>query len=467
MRMTSGRALGGALCLMIGCTSGGKGTDTDTDAGEPPIIVVGAGLAGLTAARILASQDFPVVVLEARNRVGGRAFSSDVGGARVDLGVDLVHGINPLNPVFAFANAAGIALEEPEPGPVAAWEEETLWLPPAVFLPVLLAGGDFAAEYQEIAAGLPANASVGDALEAWLDLRELEGDARRRTRFFARTYLEETYIGAIDELNAVDTFARVSFNGANARPVDGFSTIARFLAKDLDVRTGEVVTDIQYDADGVSVTSTSGTLQGTHVIVTVPLGVLQAEAISFEPALPSAKTEAIGRLGMGAYEKVILTFDEAFWLEKGESIFHLPLNRSPYPHFVDLSVETGVPQLAMLVSGEPARFVTNSGEQAVLTEAMGILRALFDEVTVPDPVAWTVTDWTHDPFALGAASYVPVGATGADMTTIAEPVGERLFFAGEHTLPSFYGTAHGAMLSGIREADRFLTEPLDAIPVDL
>ena len=97
---------------------------------------------------------------------------------------------------------------------------------------------------------------------------------------------------------------------------------------------------------------------------------------------------------------------------------------------------------------------------------MVIVRNMFGGAT-PDPIASRITDWTHDPYALGSSSFIPVGASGADMETIAQPVGERLFFAGEHTSPAFYGTTHGAMVSGIREASRFLTEPLEEIPVDL
>jgi polyamine oxidase len=452
-------------CAAMACTSG-KGTDTDTDQGEPPVIVVGAGLAGLTAARLLAADGVPVVVLEARNRVGGRAFSTDLGGARVDLGVEYIEGVNPLNPVFAFADAAGIALRERPTGAVAAWEEGLEWLPPGVFAPVLLASNDFAAQYVDIVAQLEPDASIDDAMEAWLDFRELEGDARRRTRFFARTFIEETFVGPIDDLAVEESFARLRYNGDAARMVGGFSSITRALAKDLDVRTGEVVTEIAHDADGVTVTSTSGALRGTHVIVTVPLGVLKSGAVSFDPPLPAEKTAAIGRLGMGSFEKLVLTFAEDFWSEQGVVLYHLRLNRSPYPHFVDLTATTGVPQLAVWVSGEPARFATNAGQEAVVGDVMGVLRDLFGS-GVPDPVDARLTDWTHDPFALGSSSYVAVGATAADFTAIAEPVGERLLFAGEHTLASFYGTAHGAMLSGIREADRLLEAPIDAIPVDL
>jgi monoamine oxidase len=450
-----------------GCTNGPTPVPVDTEVeAEPGIIVVGAGLAGLTAARILASEGETVTILEARNRVGGRAFSSTVGDARVDLGADWVRGLNPLNPVFAFADAAGLSLTPKVDGTTVAWEEGAGWLTPAVFLPVSLAGVDSEAEMPEILEALGEEVSIDDALEYWLDLRNLTDDPRRRTRFFARTFMEEQFSAPISSLSVADCIERLAFNGVDARPTEGWSTFARTLARDLDVRTGEVVDGIVVSEDGVSVSSTSGELAGTHVIVTVPLGVLKAQTITFEPGLPEEKLSAIERLSMGSLEKVILTFSDTFWLDQGAEIYHLQLNRTPYPHLIDLSRYTGSPQLAVMVSGEPARFVTNSGEDEVVIAAMTVVRDMFG-ADVPDPIDTRVTDWTHDPYSLGSSSYVPVGGSAADMAVIGEPVGDRLFFAGEHTSPSFWGSAHGAMITGIREASRFLDEPLDAVPVDL
>ena len=201
--------------------------------------------------------------------------------------------------------------------------------------------------------------------------------------------------------------------------------------------------------------------EGSHVVVTVPLGVLKRGAPRFSPALPPDRLAAIERLGFGRYEKVALRFDEPFWRAAGLS--HLMLfPRDPEestvwvfdldafgagPALVVFSLpQRGRPRCSTRPPDEPPDWVLG-----LLAEAIG--------GPCPAPTAVAVTSWATDPYTGGAYTHIPPGAGPADVDLLGEPVGGRLLFAGEHTQSARMAYADGAMTSGIREAKRLLGEP--------
>jgi monoamine oxidase len=190
--------------------------------------------------------------------------------------------------------------------------------------------------------------------------------------------------------------------------------------------------------------------------VTVPLGVLKAGGIAFDPPLPAPKQAAIERLDMGNLEKVVLRFDEPFWLERGAAPTFLYIAETPgeFPGFTDWTDAAGAPTLVCLYGGRSAREVLDKWpDDEIAARAMQALREIFG-ADVPDPVATHVTRWRDDPWTLGSYSYLPVGASADDLRELGEPVEERLLFAGEATEPLLYATVHGALVSGLREARR-------------
>ena len=190
-------------------------------------------------------------------------------------------------------------------------------------------------------------------------------------------------------------------------------------------------------------------------IVTVPLGVLKAGALAFDPPLPPWKAAAVERLGFGDLNKVVLQFEAPFW-DESLDYFGCPRPggagaRGRCFCFWNLGRFAGAPLLAALVSGAAARDAETASDADLVAAALDALRAAYgDRVTAP--VAAHATRWASDPYARGSYSYVAVGASGDDYDKLALPVGGRVLFAGEHTTKEHPDTVGGAILTGVREA---------------
>ena len=151
------------------------------------------------------------------------------------------------------------------------------------------------------------------------------------------------------------------------------------LASGLDVHLGTTVEAIHYGDDGVEVVTDKGTLQGSHVIVTVPLGVLKAQTIAFNPPLPAWKMTAIENMGMGVVEKVILKFEKAFWRsspKKPRSLFYISDEIGDFPAFIDATDSAETPMLVAFLSGDQARQL-NQDPDPFVERAGEILQTVF------------------------------------------------------------------------------------------
>lgn len=445
-----------ALVLLVaaGCRSAPRG--------EESVLVIGAGVAGLSAARALHDAGRSVIVLEARDRIGGRTATSEVGGAPVDLGAMYVHGTVD-SPLAAFCAAEGIELVPDEFGANPIFDAARGAPLTGGVIKLGMASRSFEARLDDLAAALPREASVADAIEAFLEAGELNDEQARYASFaITQLMLELNDAAPVDRmsLHAYLTAEYQEYAGGDHVVPGGYVQVVEALARGLDVRTNEPVSAVSYDETGVVVRSASGEHRGSHAIVTVPLGVLKAGKIEFEPPLPDLKQRAIDRLAQGHLEKVVLRFDEPFWKAHGaaSTILYLAEELGDFPGFADWSAVAGAPTLVCLFGGASARRLLDLfDDDELVAGAMHALRDMFGE-DVPDPIASRVTRWSEDPWTLGSYSYFALGSGPHDMRALAEPVDGRLLFAGEATEPLTYGTVHGAMLSGLREARRIAAE---------
>ncbi len=436
------------------------------NAGDAPVVVIGAGVAGLAAAAALTEAGVPVMVLEARDRLGGRTHTADVGDAVVDLGGAWIHG-NRGNPVAQYLDAVGLRYTRHAPGyPMAHDAVADERIGGFAMLDMQTTVERFYDELDGIVADAGGETSFADALQTWLDREGLEGTERMRIRWGCEMMIAG--LAAPEELQSAAMLGGEDgedpITGDDHVPVGGYRELVRSLAEPLDdVRLETPVVRVTTTEGGVLVETAAGdTIAGSHCVVTVPLGVLKADVIAFDPPLSAAKLEAIHQSDMANLEKVVFTFDRPDWPEFAGQIGLVMEGVGPrkaWPTWFDFTEQAGAPTLACLYYSTFAREVQDGDrtKQEIADEALASLEAALGR-SLPAPTAFAVTEWRRDPWARGSYSMDPVGATGDDYAVRAEPVLGRLLFAGEATSAEFSATVHGAFITGLREARRITAD---------
>jgi len=422
------------------------------------VIVIGAGMAGLAAARELHDAGLQVKLLEARRRVGGRMWTDRTLGIPIDLGGAWMHGTinNPVTPL-AERFRAGMAFtdfrnERGQRIGVFDWDG-------APVAPALLSESRRQLEKilnQEQAAASSEDISIErlirqSTVNGWDD-HPLQ---QRLFDFYAYSrlqLLEGADIGAISWRRSMDY---IELEGGDQLLLNGYNAITDSLAQGLAIETGLAVREIAYDATGVQVVTDKGVETAERVVITVPLGVLQSGAISFRPELPPEKQAVIGRLGMGLFEKLALKFPRRFWPDDKHVFFYLAERQGQFPAWLNLAAYHATPVLVAHHAGSAARMINQLTDIAFIAEALAVLRKMFGS-DIPEPEAYIRTGWEKDPFSQGSYSFQKLGCRKDDRRLLAAPVTARLFFAGEATHPDYFGTVHGAYSSGLRAAQEIL-----------
>ncbi|MET0475116.1 MAG: NAD(P)/FAD-dependent oxidoreductase [Mycobacterium sp.] len=429
------------------------------------VIVVGAGIAGLAAATRLRRAGVPYVVLEARDRIGGRLHTIDLAGVPVDLGGSWIH--HPIgNPLSSLCTEYGLLRDPGDPIPtLAAFDRREHRRLDRSELDELfrLVLDDFEEAFAALRDRLPPDASALEAIEAFIVERGFVGAGARRARQGMLAAIEADAGDRADN-QSLRWFGDEEAYGGDLfgdLPRGGYRSVIEALADGLDVHLGAEVVAVTIVANGVSVTCADGSVEtGSHAVVTVPLGVLKHGRPRFEPVLAPPVRAAVESLGFGRYEKIALRFAAPFWRDVG--ISHLVLfpsdDHEAAMWVFDLDAFGAGPVLCahLFHSLTPYALDRSSTEAAawltgVLAEAIGH--------RVPEPVAVAVTSWAHDPFACGVYTHCPPGVDPSVFDALAEPVDGRLLFAGEHTDGVRTGYADGAYSSGLRAAGLLLGHP--------
>uniref|UniRef100_A0A8C2GPE5 [histone-H3]-N(6),N(6)-dimethyl-L-lysine(4) FAD-dependent demethylase n=1 Tax=Cyprinus carpio TaxID=7962 RepID=A0A8C2GPE5_CYPCA len=389
------------------------------------VLVIGAGAAGLAAARQLQNFGMQVVVLEARERIGGRVWDDASLGVTVGCGAQIVNGcVN--NPIALMCEQLGLRMH-------------TL----GVRCELIQEGGRVTDPALDKRMDFHFNA-VLDAVSEWRKDKSQSQDAPlgEKIQEVYKTFLQESGLQFTDLEEKV----------------------LHFHLSNLEYACGSTLNQVQhvdYSGEGVTVTSRCGSRWSAQkVLVTVPLALLQKNVIGFSPPLPDRKLKAIHSLGVGVIEKVALQFPTRFWDSKiqGADYFgHIPPcpeKRGLFSVFYDMSPQGEECVLMTVVTGEALSLLRDLQDSQVVDLCMSVLRELFQEQEVPDPLRFLVTHWSTDSWAQMSYSFVKTGGSGEAYDIIAEDVQGKLFFAGEATNRHFPQTVTGAYLSGVREASK-------------
>lgn len=410
------------------------------------VVVVGAGVAGLSAATTLQEAGRSVVVLEARDRIGGRVRTERLWGeGPVELGATWIHGRKG-NPIYKLARRQGLTLRRSRTErvvlngkPLSRREQRAIDR-----------GVQSVWQHWEAVKARGVDRSLVDALPP--GPRGPGVDAVLRD-------VALDYGADLEALGLLAWEEDEAYPGGDFWVFEGMERVPQALSQGIDVRLGIVVTAIEVRPDGVRMETEAGAFQARSVICTVPLGVLQKGAIRFDPVLPEATQRAIAGLAMGRGFTLALRLAE-------------PVDPKPADFFTDLGPDVPWPddllwpaplQDAPVLVGMT---VGKEADRAVADPEAAAARMLATVAQVtgrPAPAleAWKASDWTDDPYARGAWSFNPVGAPLALREGFRDPGLGRLAFAGEHTSADFPGTLHGAWHSG-REAARRVVRQADA-----
>lgn len=411
---------------------------------EASVVVIGAGMAGLAAARKLTEAGVPVVVLEARNRIGGRLWSLRTEeGHAFDLGASWIHGERG-NPITELAHRFKVQTIE-SPDELLLLDENARPVDPDE------RDGLGSAHLRKARRAIESDA---DSLAEVIRRSGVEDDLSREDRILFRSYLhssiEQEYAADTDELSAEHFDADEAGAGSDRLFPGGYDQLTTALAHGLEIHLNTPVQRVRHGKRSVEVDTEQGVFSADAAIVTLPLGVLKADTVVFDPPLPSAKRKAIERLGMGLLNKVWLRFPHAFWEEPGW------IERAVSPSAWAEYYATPLPDPTLLAftCGRHARQTEALSDREIVAAALSGLRSCFGE-RVPEPVEVHITRWQADPFSRGAYSFLPAGATPTDRLHLAAPA-RRLHFAGEACHASHPSTVHGAYLSGLSAAEDVL-----------
>jgi monoamine oxidase len=401
---------------------------------ETDVVVIGAGAAGVAAARRLAAAQIPALVLEARARVGGRAWTMrEPSGLALDLGCGWLHSADE-NEWAALAPTLGMTIDRTPP-PWGARRRTVGFLP---------------ADQEEFRAASERFFARIDAAADDLVDRPASGFLENGSRWNPLLNAVGNYIsgGELDAVSARD-LALYHDTGENWRVVEGYGTLIEAYAAPLDVRRDCPVTMIDHSGSRLRIATPRGELSARAAIVAVPASIIATGALRFGPALPD-KEAAADALPLGLADKLFLRADAPDELPIETRLFGALDQASTGSYHLR---PLGRPLVECYFGGRLAWELERDVDGAFARFALDQLAAHLggDIRKRLHPVA--ATAWGRDPHALGSYSYARPGKTDA-RGVLAAPVDDRLFFAGEACSTHDYSTAHGAYRTGVAAADR-------------
>jgi len=441
---TSSLGLAALSLPSLSLTSCNKSVKSDA-----PVIVIGAGIAGLGAARALKGAGFTnITILEGRNRIGGRIFTDRSLGFPLDLGASWIHGPKGGNPITTLAKSAGANTFLTDDEKLAVYNTNGSRIEDSTMDTYY---NDYNTMLKKIEDTGQAGQSLKDAVQAYNPSYLTDNIMK----YQLSAYAEFDAGGSIEDMDAVAWQNDQKFSGKDLLLPDGYDAITKLLAEGVTIRLNTTVTQINYNNADIKIATSQGDFSAKYVVCTLPLGVLKSGNVTFLPALPADKQGAIQRMKMGNINKIALVFPNAFWDNDQQYLGYCADTKGQYPYFLNAKKYTDKNMLIAFVLGSYGQIMEAQSDNQIKSDITDILRKMYGN-GIPNPTQILVSRWSQDVFARGAYSFANVGTSSADFDAFVGGVGNKLFFAGEHTVSKYRGTTHGAYISGLRQAEKIM-----------
>jgi monoamine oxidase len=433
---------------------------------EADVIVIGAGMGGLSAASFLRKAGYSVIVLEARDRFGGRIWTRrDVPGLVADIGAQWITEADK-SPLQKLVEKNDIEWKPAQIFNQIFYGIDNARMTKSAqdnmnekFFGVLLAAADY--REKQIKQGKP-DISVKQGIDFVLSkLPPLTPEEKIQFRFLIIFTLEMGITGKYSEFsfdNIVDLLSEAS--SASIMP-GGYDQITGLLAAPLDLRLETVVQAVDYQKKSVTVQTDQGVFRGRAAVVNLPHAILKRGDVTFGPALPTEKLDAIQRVATGVTDKYWFKFPTVFWPKNADFLGYMTETSKQWPQWYSVAKYADSPVLVGFNTGKFTMDLEEASDEVVTKRAMKALRRVYG-AGIPDAEALVLRSrWGSETFSGGSLSYLPVGAAPSDRATIGLPVNGKLFFAGEATTDKHPASVFGAFISGRRAA----AEVKQAIPL--
>ncbi len=424
---------------------------SDSGLREAEVLVLGAGIAGLAAARTLADKGLSVIIIEARNRIGGRMWTDTSLGVPLDLGASWIHGVKG-NPIAELAKQFGITTVASDYDNGVVYDFDGHQMSDSEYNEMEDLFESIYAEVEKMQEDTDDDMPLQQAFDQVIADKNLSAEELRRLQFVIEGNFALEVGANPEHLSLWEWDQDKEFGGDDVVFPKGYYQITDALANGLDIRLDVKVESVSYGADGVDVETSSGRFVADKAVVTFPLGVLKQAAVKFDPPLPESKQTAIDRLDMGVLNKVYLKFPEAFWDENIEGISYVGEQTGEWCDWLNFVPYINEPVLMAFHGGVRGYEIEELSDEEIIAGAMKTLRVIYGD-EIPDPEGFVITRWGKDPLAFGSYSHIPPFASGEDYDAMFEPVDDVLYFAGEATSREYPATVHGAYLSGVKAGE--------------
>ncbi|XP_075510451.1 putative polyamine oxidase 4 isoform X1 [Primulina tabacum] len=441
----------------------------------PSVIVIGGGISGVAAARMLHNACIKVTLLESQDRIGGRIFTDYSFGYPIDMGASWLHGVcneNPLSPIIRRlglklyrTSGEDSILYDHDLESYALFDGNGHQVPQNTVIEVGDTFKKILEETDKVRKEHSNDMSVRQAISIVLDRHpelRLKGLAHEVLQWYLCRM--EAWFAADADMISLKTWDQEEvLSGGHGLMVQGYDPVIKALSRDIDIRLNHRVKRIINGYNKVVVTVEDGrNFVADAAIITVPLGILKSNLIEFEPKLPEWKLSAIADLGIGNENKIALSFDHVFWPNVEFLGIVAPTSYS-CGYFLNLHKATGHPVLVFMAAGALAFDLEKLSDEAAADFVMLQLKRMFPDAT--EPVQYLVSRWGTDPNTLGCYSYDAVGNSEDIYDRLRATVG-NLFFGGEAVSIDHQGSVHGAYSAGIMAAEncqRHLMERLGGL----